>query len=76
MKGFPSYFMSEKLLAGLHPFMVISWKGSPNTVYVGSVQLGGAGGKKILRRNKCFFFFTSFPDMNLEKAGEAKKLGV
>jgi len=38
------------------------------TLPVVSSELGGAGGKRILNPNKCFFFLISFPDLKLEGA--------
>lgn len=61
--------MPGRALVDLHPLMVISCEALSIILLVGS-ELGGAGGKRILRPNKCFFFFTSFPDMNLEEIGE------
>lgn len=57
--------MPDRAFVDLHPLMVISCEALSITLLVGSSELGGAGGKRILRPNKCFFFFTSFPDMNL-----------
>lgn len=62
---FMSNLMADSALVDLHPLMVISCEAFSITLLVGSSQLGGTGGKRILRPNKCFFFFTSFPDMNL-----------
>lgn len=54
-------------LVGLHPLIVISCKDLSISLLAGSLELGGAGGSRILNPNKCFFFFTSFPDINLEE---------
>lgn len=59
--------MPDRVLVDLHPLMVISCDALSITLLVASSELGGAGGIRILRPNKCFFFFTSFPDMNLKK---------
>lgn len=53
----------------LHPLMVISCEALSIILLVGSSALGRVGGKRILSPNKCFFFFTSFPDMNLKDRG-------
>lgn len=47
--------------------MVISCEALSIVLLVCSLELGGAGGKRILSPNKCFFFLTSLPDMNLEE---------
>lgn len=62
--------MPVRVLVDLHPLMVISCEALSIILLVGSSELGGAGGKRILSPNKCFFFLTSFPDMNLEEKGE------
>lgn len=57
------------IFVDLHPLMVISCE-ALSIILLGDWEFGGAGGKRILRPNKCFFFFTSFPDMNLSKTTE------
>lgn len=57
------------IFVDLHPLMVISCEALSIILLVGSSALGGVGGKRILSPNKCFFFFTSFPDMNLKERG-------
>lgn len=55
----------QALMVDLHPLMVISCEDLSIALLVGSSELGGTGGKRILSPNKCFFFFTSFPDLNM-----------
>lgn len=70
-----SHLMPDSALPDLQPLIVISCEARSITLLVGSLQLGGAGGKRILRPNRCFFFFTSFPDMNLaETEGGVKAI--
>ena len=73
--GSSSYLMADRILLDLHPLMVISWEALSITRLVDSSELGGAGGKRILRPNKCFFFFTSFPDINLAETENKKVMG-
>lgn len=56
--------------------MVISCEALSIILLVWSLELGGAGGKRILSPNKCFFFLTSFPDMNLEEKDGAVRGAV
>ena len=67
--SFKSYLIPVRVLVDLHPLIVISCEGLSISLLVGSSEFGGAGGKRILSPNKCFFFLTSFPDMNLEEKG-------
>lgn len=68
------YLMPDMPLVDLHPLMVISCEALSITMLTGSSELGGAGGKRILNPNKCFFFFTSLPDMNLAEMGEEERV--
>lgn len=61
--------LTSYLLLDLHPLIVTSCEELSITPLVGSSELGGTGGKRTLRPNKCFFFFISFPDMNLAETG-------
>lgn len=57
-----SYLMLDDVLFEL---TVIPCEGCSISLLVGCSPLGGVGGNRTLSPNKCFFFLTSFPDMNL-----------
>lgn len=64
--GFRAYLTPLAVLGDTHPLIVISCEALAIILLFSSSALGGVGGKRTLNPNRCFFFFTSFPDMNLK----------
>lgn len=48
------------------PLILNSWEVPSGSFSAFRAAFGGTGGTRILKPNKCFFFFISFPDINLD----------
>lgn len=59
------YLESDIGLDAFLPLILNSWDVPSGSFSALKATFGGTGGTRIRNPNKCFFFFISFPDINL-----------